>query len=380
MSASLVHKPSKRGGRLYYIVESSYKYGSDGKRQRVQKWTSLGNIPARKAHKSLSDRQAGIAPAPQRITVSELLDDWQANRAEVSPGTARDHKRLIDSHILPALGALRLSECSPLVLSRFVTSLNKEGSRLNGKSEPLGFSARRQIFQILRQAFRWASDTGQTLDYMAKLKPPRRAKDDLPNRPLMTAEQAQTLLDRNQDEPLLPLATLLLLSGLRISESLALRWEDLDGTTLHVRRQIIDGKETTPKTRSSLRQIPLSAMALSLLAEVRAEQDSGRERLGNGYQNSGYIFTNAYGARLDDANVRRAFRRMGSRAELPFTLSPHAFRRTFTTLAIEAGADLLGVSQILGHTSTVMTAQYAGKLHTRQEQAVQMVADALTII
>lgn len=376
MSASLVRK-SRKGKDTFYIVAYSYTF-QDGVRTRQARWISLGHISVAEAKRELATFISGNAPIPKKMTVADLLTMWQENRRQVSLRTKSDQQKLIDRHIVPALGHYLLSKCTPLDFDLFLNSLTKDGARKDGKTGALGYSARRQIFQVLRQAFRWARKRGVCQDFLADLDAPQRGKDDSEHRPLLTEEQFLFLSEAIHDDPLSPFVDFLYLTGLRISEAIGLRWTDLEGTTLRVQRQLYLGEGIAPKTASSNRSFDLEEEALAVLQTVKARQDAMRELLGNAYQDSGYIFTNGYGGALDDSNVRKAFRRLGRRAGLPTPFSPHQLRRTFTTVMMEHGADPLAVSQLLGHTSTQMTNRYAGQLKKRKAEASALIAKTLS--
>jgi integrase len=132
-------------------------------------------------------------------------------------------------------------------------------------------------------------------------------------------------------------------TGVRISEALSQRWEDidLDGGRARVRGT---------KTEFSDRPVPLNTWLVEHLRERRARSVS-----------SGYVFPSATGTRRDRRNVARALRDLFDRAGFPW-MTPHTFRRTVVTFIADAGLPINVASDILGHADPAMTARvYLGR-------------------
>lgn len=148
--------------------------------------------------------------------------------------------------------------------------------------------------------------------------------------------------------------TLALCCGMRIGEVCALRWEDID----MVRRVITvcstigriyncDSAKTlqllsTPKTRNSYREIPVSPILLECLRKVRKLQISGQYVVGDGRKPK------------DQRCYREYFNRLLKRLNIPHIVF-HGLRHTFATRCIESQCDYKTVSVILGHSNVATT-------------------------
>src|SRR3954470_13905163 len=121
------------------------------------------------------------------------------------------------------------------------------------------------------------------------------------------------LLQAARDTRYAPLFALLVHTGLRRGEALALKWTDVDleRHTLRVRGTLsrIDGQLTVtePKTAKSRRFVPISAPAQQLLTAVHAAQDVERRRAGSAWRETGFVFTTEFGEPCDPRNAFRAF-------------------------------------------------------------------------
>ncbi|MCH5297644.1 MAG: site-specific integrase [Ruminococcus sp.] len=150
---------------------------------------------------------------------------------------------------------------------------------------------------------------------------------------------------------------LCLYTGLRIGELCALKWSDidLDNEMLRVsktmqRIQNINGNINsktkiiieTPKSDTSIRDIPLSKYIINLLKKYKPISTNNTYFLTG---NINYIeprtLQNKFKKYLEEANIEN--------------INFHALRHTFATKAIESGMDVKSVSEILGHSTVKMT-------------------------
>ena len=150
-----------------------------------------------------------------------------------------------------------------------------------------------------------------------------------------------------------PLLELLAATGLRISEAIGLRVmdADLDARCVHVRRAIVDGQLTGPKSRFGRRTIPIStelAGALKPLMEGRGETE--------------LLFRGTQGAALRAGNLRyRVLKPAAQRAGVPW-VGFHTLRHTCAALLVDAGTSPLRLQRWMGHHSAAYTLDTYGHL------------------
>lgn len=193
----------------------------------------------------------------------------------------------------------------------------------------------------IRTFYGWAAREGFVSDGKAGLLQPPKVGQRAPF--VATEEEADRLFDdapdgRNglRDRALLET---LYGAGLRVGEASALdRGDlDLDGGVIRVRRGK-GGKE---------RRVPLGPPAVEALRAWLAVTPSGGPA----------VFLNRSGARLGVRSMHRIVRDRGLQAGIP-GLHPHAMRHSFATHLLDAGADLRGIQQLLGHESLSTTQRY----------------------
>lgn len=129
-------------------------------------------------------------------------------------------------------------------------------------------------------------------------------------------------------------------SGLRVSEVLNLKVEDVD-----FEKGIIFVKEGKGKKD---RVVPIGKIALFWLKEYLRIRK----------RNSNYLFTGKKGERLTRQRLWQIIREYARKAEIDITISPHTIRHTFATHLLLGGADIRSLQELLGHSSIRTTEIY----------------------
>jgi len=196
-------------------------------------------------------------------------------------------------------------------------------------SRDISDQSRYSYWRALVHFGKWSSRRYEILNPTAGAEAPRHRKK-LP-RTLSSPELGSLFLAAGEPRDR-ALITLLVDTGVRISEALGLRVEDIGLDTIWV-----DGK-------TGMREVPISQETRRQLLELA---------------DSGYIFK-GYGDRMSRQGahwiVRNAFRRAGITGK---KCGPHTLRHTFGRQWIVNGGDLVSLQRILGHTNIQTTRIYA---------------------
>lgn len=146
---------------------------------------------------------------------------------------------------------------------------------------------------------------------------------------------------------------LALCTGMRIGEVCALRWEDVDfihrviyvrytvGRIYNCKLRMTEKIFSSPKTKDSFREIPISKQLFLALKEVRKISVTPFV-VGNSEQSK------------EPRAYRDYFTRLLTRLEIP-KITFHGLRHTFATRCIESQCDYKTVSTLLGHSNITTT-------------------------
>jgi integrase len=288
----------------------------------------------RKLRQALADRDQGISPEPQNLSLGKYLDCWlDSVEGTVRPGTFRRYEESVRLHVKPALGSIRLGNLNFLHLQELYRT--KLDSGLSPRTVQI---IHRTVFKALKQATRWNLIHRNVAQMVDAPKVPKREVKPL------TTEQVSTLLQAAAGDRLEALYVLAIATGMRCGELLGLKWEDIDLEleVLRVRRSVYNGVVSPPKTGHSLRSIRIPATAIEALRK------HGRE--------SEWVFCDSKGTPIGYHNlIRRYWKPLLRKAGLPDSTRFHDLRHTTATLLLAQNVNPRLVQQLLGHSTVSFT-------------------------
>jgi integrase len=263
-----------------------------------------------------------------------------------SPGTVETYRRVLNLHVLPALGELRLAEVTTPILDKFIGTVKAD------VGPPTARTCRTIVSGVMGLAVRYGAvraNPVRDVDRVEGLpkKEPRALTED---------ERAAWVLQLAADEDavrkdLPDLTSFILATGVRIGEALAVLWSevDLDGEIVRITSTLIRvtgvglvRKRT--KSRAGQRVLPLPSWAAAML----------RRRFMEDPRLDHPVFPDSRGGFRDPNNVSRDLREARGTEELAW-VTAHSFRKTLATILDEAGLSSRVVADQLGHARPSMT-------------------------
>ena len=335
--------------------------------QGRRKWKKIGRDKrealkvVHKVNAQLSLGEFSMQDA-RTLTIEEALDQWLADyKPTFSPSFAQLAETNIKRHLVPAFGALHLSELQERHLLRFIAE------KTQNVKKPLSASTLTNILSLLRRVMALAVDAGE-IDrnpcrnlgrLLAKVK--RQQASEVEHVNAWSREEVATLLEvaREHEPAFHPLLAFLLHTGARKGEALGLRWEDVDldlgaGRVL-IRRALVRGRLGTPKSGRA-RSVALSASLASILQDLLSERR--RAALRRGWPEvPAFVFCSEVGGPLHERNVTRSWSRLRRKAQKQGVrpLRLHDARHTYASLALASGKSVRWVASQLGHANPELT-------------------------
>ena len=310
---------------------------------------------AAKLREATASIDCGTYQEPNKLTVAEYAKEYFSTCAvNLSHNTQVSYKRILDKHILPALGKVKLTDLNHRQVQRFVTSLSAQ----KGLSAKTVRNIHGVLHNMLESAVR---DELLLRNVSERCSLPRVTQHQV--RAITTAELSRFLqaIDGKQFRNIFFID---IFSGLRLSEILGLRWDDVDFDydCIYVRQQLqqkqIKGDFSyflAPPKEGKQRKIILAQNAMQVLRHQRTKQLEQQLAAGALWDNSLHlVFTNDFGQPLNRRTVYKHLKRilldcgMGN-----YTF--HSLRHSFATISLENGDDIKTVQTNLGHYAASFT-------------------------
>lgn len=372
----------RQSGRGWLITVYTGRETADGKRERQYKSVPGSRVDAqRELRVMLGKVDIGIMPA-SRHTVSELLDEWLESYviSNCSERTYLGYKGIIEKHIVPTLGHVKLKDLRPAVIQAFYgQALQKQNERnhtnLKGRTVL-------RMHRVLSEALRWGVRQGYLSTNPASRDHVDPPKDKRYIARTLDRDEIETLLGAARDSRYYPPIYVGINTALRRNELLALEWRDIDifGMTISVNHSLYKhaGKVELiePKSESSRRQISMTPPLARYLAEYKAERESLYLRMGRILSPDDLVFGDDVGQPIDPSVLSHNFGRIVKMAGLNVRF--HDLRHSCATLALSAGVHPKIVQEMLGHSSIQITLDvYSHVLPGLQKAAAEQLGSLL---
>jgi integrase len=273
--------------------------------------------------------QAFRKTRPNHCTIEEGLKDWlKRHQIKCQPSTLRDYNSAIYHHLIPKFGDLTIAELSAIKIKEWLSDLICSNKRKNNMLIPL-----RRFYEEMY------------LDEIIDKNPLARVK----NLPIHTREPQPFTPDEvtrilnelaGQEKNLIQFA---FWSGLRTSELIALRWQDVDleHNRIHVRVAKVRGHLKGTKTKSGTREVTLQPQAREALLNQQTYTKNLNDIVFHDSRNN-------VPWKNDQAIRKVIWTPALKRAHISYR-NPYQTRHTFASTLLSQGKNPLWVAQQMGH-------------------------------
>jgi integrase len=363
-----IRRRGNKWAAVVYIGSGKYKWfsGFPTRKEAQRKLTEV-----------LDQLDRGAYTEPTKKTCEEFLVEWlEAARPTLRENSWKSYRTVVNLHVLPYIGSLKLQKLSPSHLNSLYGDLLEKGDKRRKAGGGLSPRTVRYVHLVLTRALGDAVRWGYLPRNPASLaNPPKAANKQMQ---VWSGGQLQQFLAAHKSHPHYMAWLLAATTGMRRSELLGLRWEDvdLDRGRLSVTQVLTcygsksNMRFTAPKTSSSRRQVALDPATVQALRQHRLQVFS---------RSGGLVFTEADGSPVYPQTFGLQFAAAVRKSGLPY-IRFHDLRHTHATLALQAGVNPKVVQERLGHRSIAITLDtYSHVTEGLQEDAAQRIADVLAL-
>ncbi|MDG7041497.1 MAG: site-specific integrase [Nitrososphaerota archaeon] len=306
MRGHITKRYNRRYKNLWTIV---IELGYDPQtKKRKQRWFSFRGTKV-EADKRLTEllRQldTGSFINPGKTTLGEYLDKWLKDyKPNLSPRGFERYQSIINKSLIPELGRITLTQLKPEHVQNYYTAMEDKGASTGTV---------RYHHAVLHVALQTAVKWGLLARNVANaVTPPKPHNGEMET---WDEDEMNRFLEFAKDTIYYELFYTGLYTGMRRSELLGLRWEDVDLDFLQIRvvrglHQLRDGSYvfTEPKSAKSRRTIALTPSNASLLREYLEKRKQQCAMLGTQLTDDSLVFCHLDGKPLRPNTVTRAFK------------------------------------------------------------------------
>lgn len=308
----------------------------------------------------------------EAITVEEYIKNWLYNVKSntLKPSSFDRKEQIINYQIIPYIGNINISDLNPDNIQSMVNELKKHYS----------YSTVKKAYECINSCLKYAVKRRDLPYNVAEsISLPKNTERNKSEIKYFSEDEVKRIVKEavrcykngNRVYRMGEIFILLLNTGLRIGEALALEWSDINFENRYatIRNNIVvvkdrsDNqkkycylKQTSTKTKNGSRIIPLNSEAIRALISLKSINGK-----------TPYVFATKNRKRIHPRNIDRTFRCILQKCGIACT-GVHSLRHTFASRLFANGVDVKTVSELLGHSDVGIT--YDTYIHLIQEQRI----------
>jgi integrase len=319
----------------------------------------------------------GLILSGANITYEQYLSEWLITiKSTIRPKTHEQYTQIVQQHILPNLGNIKLKDLRPDNIQSLYNKKLKDGA-----SERTVILIHSVLHRSLNLAVKWELLGRNPADAVTRPRIRRKEMKTLDD------TQVRSLIMASKGTKFETLFWLAVNTGLREGELIGLKWSDLDWKTqkLQIQRQVQRTKDQglmfcEPKSASGRRVIFLGKTTIEMLRKHFELQQIERQFAGAKWKENDLVFPTSVGTPMEPSNLLKHLKDYLKKANLP-DIRFHDLRHTAASLMLLKGIHPKVVQERLGHSDIGITLNlYSHVLPGMQEDASEKLDELMSPI
>lgn len=353
-----------RNGKKYWCITISVGYDSlsgDVKRKAIYGKTQ------KEAKEKLAKFRETYANNSDNSTLGNFFYDWLWNikRPSLKDSTFEKWEGIYRNYIKvnKGLNNAKLCDVDTMYMQKITTALLKKHT----------MSQVKHLNSCLTNCFRYAKSINKIkYNPMEGIVYPKNHDIIEEKENYISEEEQKQLITALENDNLQGIILMGLMCGVRLGEAMALQVNDIDFNSMNIKikksvkyvwtgernkneKKIYENKVTIPKTKSSIREVPLPAMLKPVLKDLIKENMKNKLKYGELYYDNNLIFCKENGDYIDNKKPNRHLKIALKKAEIDSDIHYHSLRHIFITNCLSKDINPRTVMDWVGHTDIKMT-------------------------
>lgn len=373
-------------GKNYFRISASFGRDSNGKLIRKYFYGKSEKEAKKKLEEYKDSLKQGLI-VDKNLYVYPVMKEWlfEIVKNNVKPSTFDRYEDLFRNYIKPAPFAYKLiKDLQALDIQKYYNQLYKDG-KSHGRIE--------RVNKLLKQFLSYSVNEGYILrNPCLKISIPGANEVIKKEVEVFTSEELNKILNSDEEYLIKSISIIAFSTGMRMGEILGLSENDVDFINKEINIKRIAASYTeidgdirkkiktlqSPKTKNSIRTIPLPASIIPILNSVKTEKAKNKLKAGSSYikKYDDLYFLTENGNLIYPSNITKSWKFFLKRLNIPYRKF-HSLRHTYATMQFEARTPLKTVSKLLGHSKIDITADTYTHVVKKEEQKA---ADIINVL
>lgn len=356
-----------------------YKYYDEYGKRREKAKQGFDSIDA--AERALIEVKANVLDGNLSFIQNDTLTTEQLNklyseafRGKWKPTTERNHQYIMEKYVLPHIGHFKIKNVNNMVIQR---ELFDELSNQDFKEGTL-ISIYRRVHAIFNFAIQ-----NELLDRKRFTTPKFKNVAESTKREAIALSDVEKILEIARTKYKITHYTALstlFLTGMRVGELRALRWDDdidFENNVIYINKTKDRYGSRSPKTKNSYRKFPMNENIRNLLLNYKEWYDEKMKSFA--FRNpEGHVFVTYAGEPLGERYLKRIIDLICEKENIPH-FTPHYLRHTFVSIQLSKNIPITTVAALVGDTPDTIYKTYAHSFKTDEIYASNIMDDIITL-